>query len=471
MNRHRHQQQQQQLRQPDHKLGFRIQSVMLRAVLPFLFLCNLFVVYSNLHWVLEKSEVIPAIEEEFLLDIAKGYNRNEEEQDKQEDPDGRASSGSSGSSSSSSSTMQSSVAVIHWNDTHTRKTPPRIYTCTGSNANGMRESKHILASALPEFSFFDLSTTKAGTGRPKKRFPLEMLQPNYTNEYDIFVSTFSLDDCNPQHYSWLLRYFNGKFALFSGESEKDHPIQVIRRGDIMHAFGPLLSPRPHDFPLTYMQMTWWDIFCDTMLPPSAMTDPQKRPKGNNQTHYMIYANSNCVDFREEAIGRLSEFGMVHCDGKCQGMTPPIGNRSNLLRTRNGINVASWWRNVELYSKYRFCFVMEHERDHATYITEKIIMAFSAGCIPIYYGPKSIFDVFNRKAFVFYNISNPQPALDQVKAMEENKLLYKQMLEEPIVAHGERTIQEYFSFNDTIGNGFLKTRLREKLGITNVNFIP
>lgn len=440
-----------------------IKQIILRGVLPFFLSCNVFMVFANFKWVLEKSESATSTtrDEEWILQMTSHNDRQ------------KYNSTSSRHGEEELKTSNGNfppLVVTHWNDTYNRKTPPRIYTCTGSDGNGMRESKRILASALPEFSFFDLSTTRAGTGRPKLRFPPEMLQPNYTNEYDIFVSTFSLDHCNPQHFSWLIRYFNGKFALFSGESEKDHPIQLIRGGEKMHAFGPLLSPRPQDFPLTYMQMTWWDIFCDALLPPSAMTDPGKRPKGN-QTHYMIYANSNCVDFREEAIGRLSEFGVVHCDGKCQGKTPPSGNRSNLLRTKNGINVGSWWRNVQLYSKYRFCFVMEHEREHATYITEKIIMAFSAGCIPIYYGPEGIFDIFNSKAFVFYNISNPQPALDQVKAMEDNKDLYEQMLKEPIVAHGELTIQEYFSFNDTIGNGLLKNRLREKFGITNVNFLP
>lgn len=452
-----------------------MKKIIIRGVVPILFLCNLFIIYSNFKWILEKADITATIGDEWLLEFSKGHNPNNN--DKHE-YNNSVSSSSSSTSTSTTTTSRREIprlqsnhiqVTIHWNDTQKRKTPPRIYTCTGSDANGMRESKRILASALPEFTVFDLSTTGVGTGRPKKRFPSEMLQRNYTNEYDVFVSTFSLDNCNPQHFSWLIRYYNGKFALFSGESEKDHPIQVMD-GEKMHAFGPLLNPRPQqDFPLTYMQMTWWDLFYK-ILTPSAMMDPRNRPKGN-QTHYMIYANSNCVDFREEAIGRLSEYGLVHCDGKCQGKTPPSGDRSNLLKTRNGINVASWWRNIDLYSSYRFCFVMEHEREHATYITEKIIMAFSAGCIPIYYGPEAIFDIFNSKAFVFYNISNPQPALDQVKSMEENKLLYEQMLEEPIVANGEDTIQNYFSFDDTIGNGLLKKKLRGIFGITDTNFVP
>ena len=122
--------------------------------------------------------------------------------------------------------------------------------------------------------------------------------------------------------------------------------------------------------------------------------------------------------------------------------------------------------MKLYSDYGFCVVLEHAVDHSAYITEKIMMAFIGGCIPIYYGPPGIFDIFNEKAFVFYNIIDPQPALDKVKALESNKELYEQMRKEPIAAHGNATIEKYFSFSDEVGNGALKQRTREKLGLRN-----
>jgi hypothetical protein len=110
--------------------------------------------------------------------------------------------------------------------------------------------------------------------------------------------------------------------------------------------------------------------------------------------------------------------------------------------------------------------MEHV-NHAAYITEKILMAFIGGCIPIYYGSPAVFDIFNEKAFIFYNISDPQPALDQVRALETDKKLYEKMLKEPIAAHGNATIEKYFSFSDEVGNGVLKRRIREKLGVSNL----
>jgi hypothetical protein len=82
---------------------------------------------------------------------------------------------------------------------------------------------------------------------------------------------------------------------------------------------------------------------------------------------MMCANSNCVGFREEAVGRLSEFGLVHCGGKSAGR-PPRADRSSFTKIDSGVSSSNWRANTRLYS--RFCFVMEHEVDHSAYITEQ-----------------------------------------------------------------------------------------------------
>ena len=85
----------------------------------------------------------------------------------------------------------------------------------------------------------------------------------------------------------------------------------------------------------------------------------------------------------------------------------------------------------------------------------------------YYGTERIFDIFNRKAFVFYNISEPEKSLEHVRILNSQEKLYEEMLNEPIVANGERTIQDYFSLTDDIGNGELKHKMRAKLGLSNL----
>ena len=101
-----------------------------------------------------------------------------------------------------------------------------------------------------------------------------------------------------------------------------------------------------------------------------------------------------------------------------------------------------------------------------YVTEKIVNAFLAGCIPIYYGTEEIFDVFNRHAFIFWDIRNPQASLDYIRYLEHNTTAYNAILEgQPILADGERTIQKYFSLADHIGGGLLKNKIRRLVGLT------
>ena len=109
--------------------------------------------------------------------------------------------------------------------------------------------------------------------------------------------------------------------------------------------------------------------------------------------------------------------------------------------------------------------MENESYHG-YVTEKILNAFLGGCIPIYFGTEQIFDIFNRKAFIYYNISEPNPALERIRYLENNRTAYDQVLgDEPILANGSLTIDQFFSFADDVGNGTLKRRIRDMLGMS------
>jgi hypothetical protein len=73
-------------------------------------------------------------------------------------------------------------------------------------------------------------------------------------------------------------------------------------------------------------------------------------------------------------------------------------------------------------------------------------------------------VFNARAFVFYNASDPQPALDLVARLESNTTAYLSMLSEPILANGSETYARYFSLHDDDpGQGRLKGAIRDRIG--------
>lgn len=106
---------------------------------------------------------------------------------------------------------------------------------------------------------------------------------------------------------------------------------------------------------------------------------------------VAYCNSNPVPFRQELYRTFVKSGLVcHALGRDNAGLPethkPIGGSwesSNLMDT---------------YQNYTFVFAMENSQDDG-YITEKIVNAFHAGSIPIYWGCRDVGAHFNKEAFV------------------------------------------------------------------------
>ena len=184
-----------------------------------------------------------------------------------------------------------------------------------------------------------------------------------------------------------------------------------------------------------------------------LLDHSQKPK-NSQERFLVYASTNCVIYRDLAADRLSEIGVIDKAGHCWG------RRGNVTRFRDPpIDLVNkdWQDNKERFSIYRFCLVMENTYQDG-YVTEKILNAFLAGCVPIWYGTSEVFDMFNPKAFIYYNISDPRSAVERVRFLESNQTAYIEVLNEPILAAGQATIRKYFSFTNELGEGHLAEKL-------------
>lgn len=86
--------------------------------------------------------------------------------------------------------------------------------------------------------------------------------------------------------------------------------------------------------------------------------------------------------------------------------------------------------LEFQKKYKFALCFEN-CSYPGYSTEKIVQAFAAGTIPVYWGDPMIGETFNEKAFV--NCNNYDSLDDMVKRIEEidqDDTLYLSMLQEP-----------------------------------------
>lgn len=96
------------------------------------------------------------------------------------------------------------------------------------------------------------------------------------------------------------------------------------------------------------------------------------------------------------------------------------------------------------SKYKFNIAFEN-CSHDGYATEKIMEAFAAGVVPIYYGDPRIAEDFNPKSFVnARDFPSFDAMIERVKEIDNDDELYLSMLNEPII-QGDADVAELSDF--------------------------
>ena len=288
-----------------------------------------------------------------------------------------------------------------------------------------------------------------------------------------------------------LEDFPGKQLHVNAEHYDMHPLHLLNPngeltmnylppGEQSYVIGPHEDSR-HSIRIPYCSMKLWYLHKtrpdEAIL--SKIIDPSQKPVGTKE-HFLLYINSHYIEYRERAARALSEIGTIHTAGKCQGnfeVQPPLKpdgspeqcepfedsrRPSSILPVSASNDRDTQGQNSSLFSKYRFALVMENA-DAPGYVSEKILDAFIAGSIPVYFGSRFVFEIFNPKAFVFFDLAIPQQALNQIQFLEQNPSEYERMLKEPIIAN-EEVLEKYFSWDETIGNGSLKQRIRQMMGL-------
>lgn len=84
--------------------------------------------------------------------------------------------------------------------------------------------------------------------------------------------------------------------------------------------------------------------------------------------------------------------------------------------------------------------------HIGYTTEKIVDAFAADVIPIYYGNPEIGKEFNTKAFVnIHDFDSLEDAVKRIIEIDQNDELYNQIKSEPIISGARKDDTELRTF--------------------------
>jgi len=135
----------------------------------------------------------------------------------------------------------------------------------------------------------------------------------------------------------------------------------------------------------------------------------------------VVSNGREDDIRTKFFLKLSEYKRVESGGRYKN------NIGYSLKGRNS--------KADFQSQCKFAIAFENSSTPG-YTTEKLIEAWEAGTIPIYWGNPRIADEFNTKAFInCHDYENLEQVIEKIIEIDNDDELYMAMMKEPILYDG------------------------------------
>jgi hypothetical protein len=247
----------------------------------------------------------------------------------------------------------------------------------------------------------------------------------------------------------VLQSFPGKVLRINCESNS---VKTKRKNHFI--LGPIVQQQKQSM-LFYCISRYFETIKNTNPEWISKSAIQRLP--NSGKLFLIFIESNCVKYRDTFFRSMIELGMrPSIGGRCAKSFPSAQVKIPHRKARFG--------NPSIYQNYRFALCMENKVSPG-YITEKLLLAFIGGGIPIYSGTQEVFNLFNRKAFVYYDANDPKKTLDKLTYLESHPEAYKEMQKQPILANGTFTLEKYFSLDDDVGNGLLRKQILKLMDVS------
>lgn len=144
----------------------------------------------------------------------------------------------------------------------------------------------------------------------------------------------------------------------------------------------------------------------------------------------VYSNKDADQFRTVLYNSINDYRHVNSGGKYM---------NNINKPEGVID------KLAFQKKHKFCIACENS-SHPGYTTEKIVEAFAAKSIPIYWGDPQIKKIFNEKAFICVSdFAEIEDCVEFIKDIDLDDQRYLSMLNEPAV------INEQYNLNIMIDN--------------------
>jgi len=177
------------------------------------------------------------------------------------------------------------------------------------------------------------------------------------------------------------------------------------------------SPRHYRLPLYVLEM--WALVADGVYPNWESILQTNQTVNEKRLHYAAYVQSNPNCFpRTEFVKKLMKDHLVICAG-------PHLNNTGIVLPRDNIK---WKTDLCRDSIFTICY---ENGSHPGYVTEKILNAFCAASIPVYWGSRTIGRDFNEAAFINrFNFSSDEAMIDYMDEVYADPIKCLEIMNQP-----------------------------------------
>ena len=152
-------------------------------------------------------------------------------------------------------------------------------------------------------------------------------------------------------------------------------------------------------------------------------NPQEKLAKKSDFCSFVVSNGKCNTIREDFFHELSKYKKVNSGGRYM----------NSIGQPDGVE-----NKLEFEKKHKFSIAFENS-SHPGYTTEKLIQAFAADTVPIYWGDPRIKEVFNPGSFIFVNdYESLDKVVDKIKEIDQNDEFYLKYLSTPALLDPEKS---------------------------------
>lgn len=251
----------------------------------------------------------------------------------------------------------------------------------------------------------------------------------FDNEDNFIINTLR------KFYKVRLDEKNPEYLFYTRFDSAVYKYNCIRIFYNMENFSP-------DFNLCDYAMGFDEIsFGDRYLryPLYLITDYKYYPNDDYALDYKRALNKD--KFNEEDLKRKKEFcGIVVSRGGCKEREEFFDSLSGYKKISSG----GKWRNTvggpvpdkyEFLKSSKFSIAFENSSTPG-YTTEKLMQAFAAQTVPIYFGNPHIEEEFNGAAFInVHNYESYEDVVEAVRKIDEDDDLYMRMMRTPAFIDG------------------------------------